>query len=189
MQQDLEGVNSTLERMIDEHVIRAVLLNYCQGVDRKNWDQVQSCYHDDATDSHGVAFEGPPADLVEWMKGTHKNVEFSMHVLTNTTVQFSEDGRRARTESYVVCYKTLSSAEGDAFLTPDPDSGPVRRTVASRFIDVFEDRGSGWRIARRDVVLEFARRESNDLYLEFAPGSKVSRRDELDLLHRPIDWA
>src|SRR5260370_38554099 len=98
MQQDLEGVNSTLERMIDEQLIRAVLLNYCQGVDRKNWDQVQSCYHDDATDSHGVAFEGPPADLVEWMKGTHKNVEFSMHVRTNTTVQFSEDARHALTE-------------------------------------------------------------------------------------------
>jgi hypothetical protein len=187
MQEYIAGFDpAILKQALDEHLIRRVLLAYCQGVDRKNWDQVRSCYHDDAVDSHG-AFTGSPAGLVKWMQGTHENVEYSMHVLTNTTVQFLDAGRRARAESYVVCYKTLSSAEGDAFLTGLPVDEQVRRTVASRFIDVLEDRGNGWRIARRDVVLEFARREHNDLYLEFAPGSTVSRRDELDPLYRQRD--
>lgn len=186
MQHDLVDVEATvLRQVVDEHLIRQVLLKYCQGVDRKNWEQVLGCYHEDAFDSHG-AFAGSPEGLVEWMQGTHKNVEFSMHVLTNTTITFL-GGRRARSESYVLCYKSLSSAEGDAFLAAVADGGPIRRTVASRFIDVLEDRGSGWRIARRDVVLEFARREPNDLYLEFAPGATVSRRDEFDLLYRSTD--
>ncbi|OOP60493.1 hypothetical protein BMF89_16630 [Arthrobacter sp. SRS-W-1-2016] len=186
MQENSSGVDSkVLRQIVDEHQIRQVLLNYCQGVDRKNWKQVLACYHDDAVDSHG-AFKGSPDRLVKWMQGTHKNVEFSMHTLTNTTVTFFDDGRRARSESYVVCYKSMSSAEGDAFL-PAGEEGPVRRTVASRFIDVLENRGSGWRIARRDVLLEFARREANELHLAFGPGATVSRRDENDLLYRPVD--
>jgi 3-phenylpropionate/cinnamic acid dioxygenase small subunit len=176
---------SRLERLVDEQVIRNVLVRYCQGVDRKDWEQVLSCYHEDAVDSHG-GYEGAPSGLVTWMQTTHRYVDFSMHVLTNTTIDFLDDGR-ARAESYVLCYKTLSSAEGDAFLTDVPIGEPVRRTVASRFIDVLEDRGTGWRIARRDVVLEFVRREANDLYLEFAPGAEISRRDETDLLYRPVD--
>jgi SnoaL-like protein len=173
-------------QVVDEQLIRRVVLSYAQGVDRKDWDQVLSCYHEDAFDSHG-SFEGSPKQLVEWMKGTHRNVELSMHVLTNTSVRFLGPGRRALAESYSVCYKTLTSAEGDAFLGSVVADGPIRRTVGSRFIDLMEDRGSGWRIARRDVVLEFARREPNDLYLDFTEGLTVSRRDRDDLLYRRIN--
>jgi hypothetical protein len=171
-----------LDRLVAEAEIRRVLVSYCQGVDRRLWEQVVACYHEDAWDSH-VSFEGSPAELVSWMKGTHRHVEFSMHVLSNVSVRFIGE-RTARTESYVVCYKALSSSAGDTFLKDASPGASIRRTVASRFIDEFEDRGDGWRISRREVVLEFVRREEESLYLDFPPGALVSRRDQSDLLLR-----
>ena len=49
------GSTSTeLERLVTRVSINEVLVAYCQGVDRRNWEQVLACYHDDAVDWHGL---------------------------------------------------------------------------------------------------------------------------------------
>ncbi|MBY8858689.1 nuclear transport factor 2 family protein [Nocardia sp. CA2R105] len=175
-------VNSELEDLLVERRITKVLHAYCQGVDRREWEQVRACYHDDAVDSHGN-FVGAPDDLVAWLTGNHETVTSSMHMLTNISITLSADRRSARVESYCLSLKEVSSAANDPFLSRNGADGVARRTVASRFVDVFEDRPRvGWRIARRFVAFDWVRRETDELYLPLDPKWTPSRRDRTDVL-------
>ena len=42
-----------LSRLLDRNEIEEVVLRYCRGIDRRDFDLVRSCYHPDATDRHG----------------------------------------------------------------------------------------------------------------------------------------
>ncbi len=181
-----DGLQADLEQLLVERRIEKVLVAYCQGVDRKDWRQVRACYHDDALDSHGQ-FAGPPDELVTWLRRNHVHVTSSMHVLTNVSMRFSADGRLARVESYCLSLKEVASAADDPFLGASGAEGKARRTVASRYIDTFEDRpGVGWRILSRHVAFDWVRREPDELYLVLDPSWTVSRRDRSDLLHAPL---
>jgi SnoaL-like domain len=50
---DVDVDPARVARMLDHHEIREVLLRYCRGIDRRDYDLVRSCYHPDATDDHG----------------------------------------------------------------------------------------------------------------------------------------
>jgi len=181
-----DSIRADLARLLVEDRIEKVLVAYCQGVDRKDWEQVRACYHDDAVDSHGQ-FVGSPDEMVTWMQGNHVHVTSSMHVLTNVSIRLSDDGRLARVESYCLSMKAVSSAADDPFLGASGGQGLARRTVACRYIDTFEDRpGVGWRILRRQVAFDWVRREPDELYLPLDPNWTVSRRDRSDPLYAPI---
>jgi hypothetical protein len=176
-----------LERLLIENRIEQVLRAYCQGVDRRDWEQVRSCYHDDAIDSHGQ-FTGSPDELVCWLQDNHVHVTSSMHMLTNVSIRFDEDDARlAGSESYCLSLKEVSSAADDPFLGATGGVGRARRTVACRYIDTFEDRpGVGWRILARQVTFEWVRCEPDEPYRPLDPNWVVSRRDRSDLLYTPL---
>jgi SnoaL-like domain len=181
------ATSAAMERLLAHAEIHEVLVAYCQGVDRRDWDKVLACYHDDARDSHGQ-FEGSPAELVRWMRENHQHVSSCMHVLTNVSISVSADNDRlARAESYCLSHKAVSSAEHDPYFRAAGGEGPLRRTIACRYIDTFENRtGVGWRILARNVVLEWIRREPGDLYVLIDPALASSRRDGGDLLYSPL---
>jgi hypothetical protein len=183
--QDVDSQDA-LDRIFAEAAISRVLVAYCQGVDRRDWEQVLACYHDDAVDSHGE-FKGAPRDLVASMRRDHEHVSFCMHVLSNISIIFSaEDASLARVESYCVSRKTIEAAERDPYLRASGATGPVRRTVACRYVDTFEKRPDvGWRIAARTVVHEWMRRDPQDAFIPFAEAIATSRRDRTDLLYSP----
>ncbi|GAA5192254.1 hypothetical protein GCM10023346_13780 [Arthrobacter gyeryongensis] len=176
-----------LEWLIAGARINKVLVDYCQGVDRRDWALVLNCYHEDAADSHGP-YVGAPAGLVEWMRRNHEYVTFCMHVLSNVSIKFSaEDPSLARVESYCLSRKTIESAEQDPLLAGTGATDPVRRTVACRYIDTFENRpGVGWRISKRTVVHEWMRRDPAHAFVELDPAFEFSRRDNSDLLYSPV---
>jgi 3-phenylpropionate/cinnamic acid dioxygenase small subunit len=179
--------SAALEGLIARSQINDVLVAYCQGVDRRDWDRVLACYHDDAVDSHGE-FRGRPAELVEWMRKSHAYVSFCMHALSNVSISIAQDGSGlARVESYFISHKTLEAAEHDPYLRSTGATGPVRRTVGGRYVDTFENRrGVGWRILARTVVHEWMRREPQDVYVPLDPTIELSRRDRSDLLYSPL---
>jgi SnoaL-like domain len=181
------ATSAEMERLLAHAEINDVLVAYCQGVDRRDWDQVLACYHDDARDSHSQ-FEGSPAGVVRWMRENHQHVSSCMHVLTNVSISISkENDRFARAESYCLSHKAVSSAEHDPYFRAAGGGGPLRRTVACRYIDTFENRvGVGWRILARNVVIEWMRRDPGDLYLPLDPAMASSRRDRDDLLYSPL---
>ena len=178
---------TTVEQLLAHAQIYSVLVAYCQGVDRRDWGQVFACYHDDAHESHGQ-FVGNPTDFVTWLKTNHVHVTSSMHVLSNVSIGISKvDDRLARAESYCLSHKTVASAKKDTFFHGTGDDQPLRRTVACRYIDTFENRpGVGWRILARSVAFEWVRREPGELYYPLEPAMDNSRRDRTDLLYSPL---
>src|SRR4051812_2291046 len=89
------SASGDLRLLLAERLITRVLMRYCQGVDRRDWEMVRSCYHDDAVDNHG-AFVGGPDAMVEWLQDRHRTaVLTSMHMLTNVSIRFADDTRLA----------------------------------------------------------------------------------------------
>lgn len=130
-----------LARLIAREHIRDALYAYCRGVDRRDWDLVVSCYHDDAIDDHAMLV-GSADDLVAWLDRRHTNMPVSLHMIMNVGF-LEESATRVLTETYCVAVQVLQA------------NSPTRDTVACRYLDVFEDRGDGWRIAHRTVVHEW----------------------------------
>jgi hypothetical protein len=168
-----------------ESQIRDVLTRYCQGVDRKQYDLLRSCYHDDAFDSHGP-YAGDADGFVAWVRNRHRNVLSSMHFLGNVSIRFSDDERRARTETYCLTYQHVAAGSDDPFSTEGSDGGSWL-TIAARYVDTFELRpDTGWKILVRNVVYEWVRREDAAAYVPLDPAWTVSRRESSDLLFSPL---
>ncbi|MFE4500961.1 nuclear transport factor 2 family protein [Rhodococcus sp. NPDC056743] len=188
---DLSFDNADTAQQIAEVVahgeIRKVLTAYCQGVDRRDWQKVLNCYHDDAYDSHGP-FAGTRDELVRWLEINHQHVSYCMHQISNVTIDISpSDPLLARSETYCISHKTVTSAKNDPYFHGLGLEGEIRRTIACRYIDTFENRPEvGWRILRREVVLEWMRREPSELYVPLDPALASSHRDKSDLLYAPL---
>jgi hypothetical protein len=173
-----------LDEFLVEHwhreQIRDALLRYCRGLDRKDFDLVRSAYHDDAIDDHG-AYCGDIPGLIAWMRERHRSVEQCLHAITNTTIERSGD--LAVAESYCIShqryYRDGGGLEDEAALSADREREQIIAIV--RFIDRFEHRGSGWRIAHRKVAFEAA--WMAPVTSSFPPdGWAKHRRDEHDML-------
>ncbi|MBM7365402.1 nuclear transport factor 2 family protein [Gordonia hydrophobica] len=177
----------TVDDLLALAQINAVLVAYCQGVDRRDWDQVLSCYHEDAYESHGQ-YVGGPTGFVDWLRTNHEHVVSSMHVLSNVTIKLSATHPGfARAESYCLSNKTVASTKADTFFSSVGTDDVLRRTVAVRYIDTLQERpGVGWRILRRDVAFEWVRREPNEHYFPLTDAMDNSRRDEGDLWFSPL---
>jgi hypothetical protein len=122
----------------DRQEIHDCLLRYTRGVDRHDKQLMESAYHADALDEHGVA-TGDPNSFCEWAIGYHaENQNQHHHVITNTTLDL--DGDEAHGETYYMFW-------GDNKVGPP--------TLAfGRYIDRFEKRDGRWAIARRVCVTE-----------------------------------
>ena len=175
------GTESVIRGLALHHAVARVLNAYCQGVDRRDWRLVRTCYHDDATDSHG-AYRGDINGLISFLENRHRNVMSSMHVLSNISATASPQGDAALVESYCLSFQHVRPGAEDPFA--DASGHSSRTTIACRYIDRFENRPeSGWRIARRDVVFEWMRRELDDDYLALDPSWPSSLRTSADALY------
>ena len=157
-----------LARLLDEHAIREVVLRYCRGIDRRQFDMVRSCYHPDATDNHGD-FKGGVADFVAMCEKSLGRYERTMHFMGNLYIQV--EGDRASSEAYTIAYHRLS-ARGDK---------PARdHVVGFRYVDRFERRQGEWRIADRTCVFEWTRTDNVPPGWDFGPASLRGQPDGSD---------
>jgi hypothetical protein len=134
-----EAVAPALQRMLDEAAVRRVHLNYCRGVDRRDWDLVRSCYHADALDYHGP-FEGGVDEFIEWAVERMDSV-VSTHFIGNQIVDV--EGDVAWHEAYNVAFIRRPAGDG----VPAVDW-----VINIRYLDRMERRDGHWRIADRLVV-------------------------------------
>ena len=150
-----------------EWEIKNSLQNYCRGVDRRDFDLVRAVYHEDAVDEHGP-YNGNIDGLIAWMTCRHQGVSQSMHLIANCMIDWVNENI-ANVETYCVTYQRLSkehpSSVSDVGLTV---GGIGQQTqVRCRYLDRFENRGDGWKIAHRMVAYD-------SLLLEDADESQFS---------------
>ncbi len=59
-------MDRALQDLIDKQAIREVVLTYCRGIDRLDFDLVRSAYHPDAIDHH-TGFDGNIDEYIAWV--------------------------------------------------------------------------------------------------------------------------
>jgi hypothetical protein len=84
-------VTPGLRRLQDEAAARRVHLDFCGGVERRDWDPVRSCYDPDAVDHHGP-FSGDPEAFVDWASAFLDAVVSATHFIGNQIVDIDPDG-------------------------------------------------------------------------------------------------
>ena len=155
----------TPDDLVDRELIRELVQQYARGVDRRDYELVRSCYHDDAIDEHGP-YVGGVDGFVEFLREQLARWTVTQHVIGNSLIEL--DGDRARVETYAVAYHR----------TLDTPGRPVHDVTAGcRYVDVMEKRDGTWGIVHRVVVMDWSRRDEVD---ERSVVTEVQRRDGRD---------
>lgn len=139
------GQARTAERIADQLAISEIHATHSRGLDRHEPAAIKSCYWEDAQVDYG-AFKGPAhtfADLV--VPALQDQYELTRHALSNTLFHF--EGDSATTETYVHA----------AHLAPDASEETL---VYGRYLDRLEKRDGQWKMAFRQVVIEWSNRYS-----------------------------
>lgn len=135
-----DTIGPELRRLLDRQAILDCIHRYARGLDRHDDELVASAYHPDALDHHG-GFTGRPDEFIPWANELHLSHWIAhQHFIANHTVEI--DGDVAHAESYVL--GALRRKEG---MTTDLAGG--------RYVDRLERRDGEWRIAAREVVIEW----------------------------------
>jgi hypothetical protein len=134
-------------------------------------------FHPDAIDDHG-AFSGPDGDpmpireYVPWvMSLLLEGAIATTHQISNITIELAGD--EAHVETYVLASHVHRNADGSRRLD----------TLSGRYVDRFERRAGLWKIAHRQLVVDWDKTEQlTEAYAEgtFLPG----RRSTQDVSYR-----
>lgn len=141
------GARDILETLQAEYEIKKILYRYCHANDRGDYDMMQSCFHPDAFDDHGLGTGR--VSIAEFVQFTKTNAlerqGRKMHFLGNVLIEVR--GEIAAAESYFVAFVNQLERErrGGGFYA-----------LAGRYLDRFERRQGEWRIAFRRVVYDWS---------------------------------
>lgn len=130
--------------------IAEILGRYCHAIDRRRWELIEGCFHDDAVytfsqiDGSWRNFVAAARHMVDPLPMTHHQLGQTVHAI---------DGADIVTETYFTAIHLVpaQAAREGVF---DGRGHDYHAVMAGRYIDRFTRRGGEWRIARRIGVLE-----------------------------------
>lgn len=146
---------------------------YMRGQDRLMPELHRSAFHDDAYVDCGL-FAGSADGFVEFAQGFLANVKASHHMIGQAHI--TVDGDVAHGEVYFIAWHRLveNGEEQDLF-------------VAGRYIDRYEDRGHGWKIAKRRELVDWARTDpASDGFLKAQVALARGARGEQDFSNQRL---
>ena len=152
----------TSSRESDRRLIHDLILGYCRGVDRLDFELVRAAYHPGGIDHH-TGFDGTVEEYIPWLQSVLPRLDGTMHVVANHLVEF--DGPRAVSETYGFAVHWGSP----------PDNPAVNFTTGFRYIDSLEYRTDRWGITERHAIREWARSDAGSRVPREAPGPAGSR--------------
>jgi hypothetical protein len=136
-----------VQRLLDKQDIAEILYRRARAGDRSDAELAHTCYHDGATERHGM-FDGTAAEFIDVVSFTKPKpgspIKGMMHVITNILSDFADD-THAFVESYHVAWCQMTDGT-DA-------------TIGGRYLDKFQKRAGRWGIVHRDVIFDWSRVE------------------------------
>lgn len=161
-----------LAALLDKQEIEEVVLRYCRGIDRRDFELVRGCYHDDARDRHG-SFEGGVDEYVAWVDRLTARYRWSMHFVGNVLVEPStKNADLAACETYGVS------------LHRSDDPRPFMNLATGfRYLDRFERRSGVWKIAERTAIGEWSIPIPQEAWWAIPESHLASRRDATDAIY------
>lgn len=167
--------DAELQEIVDRKRIYDVLTRYCRALDRCDVALMRSVYWDDARDDHGV-FNGGAQEFSEFIIREIQNwFDVTMHAIMNVHMEFN--GPVACTESYLFAYhkvrgekRKIEEIFGSTYLSQfdwsKVDGVPHVFFYGGRYVDRFEKRGREWKIAHRQVVMDWNQNEISSAILD-----------------------
>ena len=140
-----------LAHLIAESDISRIIHLYCHAIDRRRWDLMEQVFHDDARYGFGD-IGGSWRDFVRAARAIVDPQGPSHHMVANILIGF-ESGV-AHVETYLNSYHIIPAgySSGEATTNGLFRANPSERYVSivgGRYVDRYENRGPGWRIAHR----------------------------------------
>lgn len=174
-------------RLADRAEIQDVMYRWTRAVDRLDYDAIREVFHTDAIDNHGL-YTGGVDGLIEWIRGRHRSVAMSMHIVANMLIEFTGPDS-AVVETYnLTCQRY--PAEGTAGLAALAGGASGKAGTATdllafaRYVDRFERRDGRWKIAERTVVFDNTMMsEVPENGPKFGADWTVGRRDRQDFVY------
>ncbi len=160
--------DAELQEIVDRKRIYDVLTRYCRALDRCDVDLMRSVYWDDARDDHGV-FNGGAQEFAEFIiREIQEWFEVTVHAIMNVHMEL--EGNIACTESYLFAYhrirgdkKKVEEIFGSTYLSQfdwsKVEGVPHVFWYGGRYVDRLEKRGKEWKIAHRQVVMDWNQNE------------------------------
>lgn len=137
-----------LQNLYDREAIRDCLYRYARGIDRADEKMLRSAYWPDAHDCHG-AYDGPIEGFIERARVVWDAGARNIHVVSNIFIDF-QGADRAEVESYFTGYQRGQTADGTV----------QQFLLVGRYCDLFERRGTEWRIAQRTVAYDWVEEQT-----------------------------
>jgi hypothetical protein len=139
-QAELAELRAQVQSLTDRQEIIDCVHRYARGLDRHDEEIYASAYHVDAIDHHGP-FLGRRDAFVRWgLDLLASEWDAHTHFITNIRVDIADDTAHSE------CYVLFAQRRRD------------RRAMdigGGRYIDRLERRASGWRIAARELIVEW----------------------------------
>ena len=137
---DAEIDAAKLRKSIDRQAIADLLYRYADGIDRRNWDVLQSCFTEDVAADYGEVGKWYSAkEITEATVELHKNMGPTLHRISNVVVDFHGDAAPSR--SYV-----------HAVLNEDKAGSRVIQAYG-HYSDQLVRQKAGWKISERKFTL------------------------------------
>ena len=151
-----------LEDLVARRDRYAVVTNYCRALDRCDADLMASVYWPDGIDNHGV-FNGNAAAFADYIVREIQNwFEVTMHAIMNIHMEIAGD--MCVSEAYLFAYHKVRDDKAGEILGSDYmakfdcaglDPNHHHFYFGGRYLDRLKRRGGEWRIAKRQVVMDW----------------------------------
>jgi hypothetical protein len=131
------------QEIIDHHLIRQVLAEYCNACDRCDQIRMAAVYAQDSWDDHGPR-GGKGSDFAKVITEEMIDIDSLSHLLGQSMIKV--DGDRAGAETYFLAVMRVDSAEG----------GPLIHQLGGRFVDELVREEQGWKISHRIALRDWS---------------------------------
>lgn len=159
-------LSNDVQMLVDKQAIREVVMRYCRGIDRLDFDLVRSAYHADGVDHH-TDFDGTADEFIAWVAPLLQHLDGTTHTVGNHLAEVRGDV--AVSETYCIAAHWAS-----------PASDPRRNfTTGLRYVDHMARREGRWAIVERFAIREWTRSDAQ-VRIEPEPTGPRGRRDSTD---------
>jgi hypothetical protein len=137
----------TVEKLVAQRQIEALLTRRGRAADAKNPDAILAEHVPGSTDEHGI-FDGTIEQFVDYLRENNyrdKRYGPQRHTVSNVLIDF-DSPQRALVESYHLAYHRLVL-----------DSGEYDVDIGGRYLDVCERLDGRWLLRSRTVVYDWSR--------------------------------
>jgi hypothetical protein len=163
-----------LSALLDKQDIEEVVLRYCRGIDRRDFELVRGCYHADARDHHG-SFSGGVEEYIAWVDKLTSRYRWSMHLIANVLIDL---GPGDPTIDVAAC-----ETSGVSLHRSDDTKPYMNLATGFRYLDRFERRAGVWKIAERTAVGEWSMKIPKDIWWEIPEEQLSGKRNPSDALY------